>query len=132
MHFLMDDAKLNISININLPPFIGPLSESDDSENNDDNNSQIIYEPTVNPYFKETDIKILKINCGKHHSLVLSDRGKCFAFGYNRFGNLGNGSNTPYGQGVSVPKEIPVTDIIDHDDIITDFSCGLFQTYNAD
>jgi alpha-tubulin suppressor-like RCC1 family protein len=39
------------------------------------------------------NIIIKKIKCGKDHSLVLSTEGDIYAFGKNKYGQIGNGSN---------------------------------------
>jgi alpha-tubulin suppressor-like RCC1 family protein len=37
------------------------------------------------------DLKIKKISCGRFHSLLLSCDGDIYAFGWNDFGQIGNG-----------------------------------------
>lgn len=36
--------------------------------------------------------KIIKASVGKNHTVVVTDDGKSFAFGHNKFGQLGTGS----------------------------------------
>ncbi len=38
------------------------------------------------------DLKIKKISCGREHSLLLSCDGDIYAFGWNRWGEIGNGT----------------------------------------
>uniref|UniRef100_A0A8C7BXB5 HECT and RLD domain containing E3 ubiquitin protein ligase family member 6 n=1 Tax=Neovison vison TaxID=452646 RepID=A0A8C7BXB5_NEOVI len=42
-----------------------------------------------------TDIKIIQVSCGHHHSLALSEDGRLFAWGSNSHGQLGLGKECP-------------------------------------
>lgn len=43
--------------------------------------------------YNEIDGKIVDISCGKYHTLILTDKGYTYAFGNNRFGQLGMNNN---------------------------------------
>jgi hypothetical protein len=45
----------------------------------------------------DTDIKnknIIQISCGFLHSLILTDNSEIFSFGFNNYGQIGDGTNT--------------------------------------
>jgi alpha-tubulin suppressor-like RCC1 family protein len=50
-----------------------------------------IDEPKLNVYLSENNIKISQICCGHDYSLALTKNGDVFAWGKNRFGQIGNG-----------------------------------------
>lgn len=64
--------------------------------------------PTKNRYFMDLGLKIAKIDCGKFHSLVITKDGKCFTFGSNAFGNLGNGEESEWGATNPIPHQIQI------------------------
>ena len=55
------------------------------------NQELFINKPTIIPFFLKNGIKIEKISCGEAHSLVLSDKGKCYSWGFGSNGQLGLG-----------------------------------------
>eukprot|EP00483_Globobulimina_turgida_P013127 UN13151 len=59
---------------------------------NNYNHQEIVYKPIYNQFFKDTNIKIKDIECGRSHSLCISINGNCFVFGDNEFGQIGNGT----------------------------------------
>jgi hypothetical protein len=72
------------------------------------------------------DIKIKMISCGYHHSMVLTENGCVYSWGYNEFGQLGLGNTI----NSNTPKQIKMKDII-----IDKITCGrshsLFLTNNG-
>ena len=55
------------------------------------NQELFINKPTIIPFFLKNGIKIEKISCGEAHSLALSDKGKCYSWGFGSNGQLGLG-----------------------------------------
>eukprot|EP01084_Bolivina_argentea_P311282 538806_1 len=51
-----------------------------------------VYEPKRIQYFIERNIKIVDIECGSNHSLVLDRNGNVYSWGENRYGQCGNGN----------------------------------------
>jgi len=85
------------------------IDSSEDDSSDDEaeaENHQVIWRPTLNPYFADSDAKIMKIECGMYHSLCLTQKGECFAFGSNYFGNLGNGKCCEFGEGIHEPLRV--------------------------
>eukprot|EP01084_Bolivina_argentea_P074862 135777_1 len=93
----------NVDEKVNRALFSFIDSSDDESE---ETNTMCIDKPIINNYFNDLNIKIIKIYCGKHHSLCISNNGKAFTFGINTYGNLGNGKATGYGVSNSIPYEI--------------------------
>lgn len=101
---------------------IDDSDESDDDDFVDDNDQGCIvsiYEPCINKYFVNMNVKIDSIHCGKFHSMIICDNGCVYTFGHNCYGNLGNGQTTNWGQGIATPYKLK----LDINDII-DGSCG--------
>lgn len=46
-------------------------------------------EPQLIPFFEKHKIRIKSVACGGRHSIALSDNGKIYAWGENKFGQLG-------------------------------------------
>eukprot|EP01084_Bolivina_argentea_P060789 111076_1 len=101
------------------------LSDSDsDIENESDwagTDNLCIDKPVVNDYFMDLNIEINKIYAGKFHSLCITSNGKCYAFGFNVFGNLGNGEINDWGKSNYMPQEIKIDKL---DMKFIDGSCG--------
>lgn len=97
------------------------MEDTDDDDEDDYDDEYEVYIPTINHYFVDREIKIEQINCGKFHSMVISEKGKCYTFGLNSFGNLGNNKITSYGEGIAEPQEIRLD--LD-EDVIIDSSSG--------
>lgn len=51
------------------------------------NQSQTFFSPQKNPFLE----KIVKVACGEHHSVAVSENGSVFTWGCNRYGQLGLG-----------------------------------------
>ena len=60
----------------------------------------------MNTYFMTMDIRIAAIHCGFDFSMCLDDEGRCYLFGSNETGQLGNGSEFEYR--VSTPQPLLV------------------------
>merc|ERR1712154_680081 len=113
---------INMNHNDNDHGIIWDDSEYDDSEDDwFDSSNLIVFRPTINKYFADLNIKIKSIDCGLFHSVVITDDGRCYSFGSNFFGNLGNGLSTNYGEGISEPYKL---DINYKEYTIIDVSCG--------
>lgn len=68
--------------------------------------------------------KIVKVDCGSEHTIVLTDKGKLFAFGNNRYGQLGvQGQNSVQ---LNSPEKISIPLNIGK---VKDFACG--EDHNA-
>jgi alpha-tubulin suppressor-like RCC1 family protein len=53
---------------------------------------------------KTEGIRITEMMCGYYHTVVLSDTGSCYSWGYNYYGQLGLGFEG--GQRVETPQHI--------------------------
>jgi uncharacterized repeat protein (TIGR02543 family) len=68
--------------------------------------------------------KITSLSLGKDHSSALSATGRVFMWGFNSFGQLGNGTNTNR----NVPTEITSRFSLDAGDKITSLSLGFYHS----
>eukprot|EP01084_Bolivina_argentea_P029228 54240_1 len=59
-------------------------------------------EPELIPLFIQLNIVVVDICCGTYHSVVLSNDGKVYTFGWNKWGQCGNTEEGIYT--VSIPK----------------------------
>ena len=50
----------------------------------------MIYHLILSAYYLQ-GINVVQAACGAEHSIIISDDGRCFAFGWGRAGNLGCG-----------------------------------------
>jgi hypothetical protein len=57
-------------------------------------NDREIYRPQVNKYL--IDLNIIEISCGLCHTIVLTSSGDIYGWGWNRYGQCGNGSDCKY------------------------------------
>mmetsp|Transcript_25866 Transcript_25866/g.41038 ORF Transcript_25866/g.41038 Transcript_25866/m.41038 type:complete len:636 (-) Transcript_25866:164-2071(-) len=62
--------------------------------------------PSVNRYFADLGIAIRTVYAGKFHSVVITMDGRCFTFGQNAFGNLGNAEVSEWGQSHTTPQQV--------------------------
>lgn len=69
--------------------------------------------------------KVIKISCGKHHTLALTEHGEIYTWGSNHHGQLGIGSTSKSRAPVRIEIETRVTDILAHGSIS---SCRLAGT----
>ena len=51
-----------------------------------------IYFPTKMSTFATSEVNIIKVKCGKRHTMAIDELGKLYAFGYNKHGQLGIGA----------------------------------------
>jgi alpha-tubulin suppressor-like RCC1 family protein len=69
------------------------------------------------------DVRIIGVSCGASHTVLLSDDGRIWTFGYNVFGQLGHGYNGD--KNVRIPTEIHMNKNEFSEDVrIIDVSCG--------
>ncbi|HEY6437443.1 MAG TPA: hypothetical protein VIY47_12705, partial [Ignavibacteriaceae bacterium] len=61
-------------------------------------------------------LKIKKISCGRDHSLLLSRGGDIYAFGWNRWGEIGNGTQIPQVFPIKLELNNEFIDIASHPD----------------
>jgi alpha-tubulin suppressor-like RCC1 family protein len=40
-----------------------------------------------------SNIFIMDVSCGEHHCLAISNKGEIFSWGYNEYGQIGNGNS---------------------------------------
>jgi alpha-tubulin suppressor-like RCC1 family protein len=86
------------------------------------NNDRLIYKPQLNQYL--SDKQIIDICCGFSHSLALTDSGEVYAWGYNKFGQIGNrrkGHNEWFNECQSIPIKVNGF----NDEKVIQISCGL-------
>jgi RCC1 and BTB domain-containing protein len=67
------------------------------------------------------DQQIIDISCGDYHVLALTKSGKCFSWGHNNYGQLGNGTQTDNNK----PKLINAL----LNEIVVQIVCGYFQSF---
>ena len=83
--------------------------------------------PDIVKTLKDNNIKCTKISCGRYHSVVLSDDGKCYGFGGRKYGETGISN-----------KNIPIPTYVSglKGKYIIDIECGndftLFLTKNGE
>jgi len=71
------------------------------------------------------DIRIIGVSCGEYHTVLLSDDGRIWTFGRNKYGQLGHGDN----EDRNVPTEIQRGEYGLHkDNNILGVSCGANYT----
>lgn len=85
--------------------------------------SKIGQNPT--PKRIQMEDKVIKISCGKHHTLALTEHGEIYTWGSNHHGQLGIGSTSKSRAPVRIEIETRVTDILAHGSIS---SCRLAGT----
>eukprot|EP00004_Rigifila_ramosa_P002656 TRINITY_DN12746_c0_g1_i1.p1 TRINITY_DN12746_c0_g1~~TRINITY_DN12746_c0_g1_i1.p1 ORF type:complete len:1102 (-),score=245.80 TRINITY_DN12746_c0_g1_i1:32-3277(-) len=67
-------------------------------------NDDVLERSVPRPIKGLSAIAVLQVSCGSHHSLALTDTGEVYAFGSNRFGQLGLGDTQPRNQPQLVQK----------------------------
>ena len=65
------------------------------------------------------DQLIRQVVCGKYHTFILKESGELFAFGNNKYGQLGLGDN----------KNRNVPTLLIHDDSIQQIICGNYNSF---
>eukprot|EP01084_Bolivina_argentea_P044604 82062_1 len=77
-----------------------------DSYFNTLNQLQCVFTPIYNEYFENLNVRFSNIKCGSHHSLCITTHGECYTFGYNGFGQTGNGEISEWGRGTCMPYKV--------------------------
>ncbi|PIK54230.1 putative RCC1 and BTB domain-containing protein 1 [Apostichopus japonicus] len=52
--------------------------------------------------------KVVQVSCGSHHTLVRTDRGEVYAWGYNNCGQVGSGATS----NISNPRRVSATSVL--------------------
>ena len=81
-------------------------------------------DPVQNPYFIKNKIKITDIECGAYHSLAVDDKGVCYSFGANFWGQCGVGGGFKI-RTVSTPRAIDLS----QEERIVRIKCGSNHSY---
>jgi alpha-tubulin suppressor-like RCC1 family protein len=84
-------------------------------------NDSLIYKPELNQYL--IDKQIIDICCGSRHTLVLTDCGEVYAWGYNEFGQIGNER-----RGRNECQSIPIKVSDFNDEKVIQISCGFHHS----
>jgi len=86
------------------------------------------HQPTLIKYFKDNNIRIKKIACGRAHSMAISETNQLFAWGLGRDGRLGiNYDTVSYNQ--PTPVELFAEDGIEYQNLpVVEVECGLDHT----
>jgi hypothetical protein len=75
------------------------------------------------------DLKIKKISCGRCHCLLLSSDGDIYAFGYNKFGEVGNGTRDRQRCPIKLELNNKFIDIASHPDYCISMSRSIDGIY---
>ena len=90
-------------------------------KNSNDKKNYFLSKPTIIPYFKDKKIIISKLSSGEAHSVVLTNRGEIYCWGFGSNGQLGLGfceDSFEPGKGLSksrrmIPEKININNIKD-------------------
>lgn len=63
--------------------------------------------------------KVVQVSCGSHHTLVRTDRGEVYSWGYNNCGQVGSGATS----NISNPRKVSATSVLSGKRIIS-IACG--------
>ena len=98
-------------------------SSSSSSSSSGEHSAMIIIKPTLVEAVEDT---IVKIAAGSRHSVLLSDKGRVYAFGFGKFGQLGGGRGVEGGGGDVSPTQMMI--VPDGCETVVDIACGWWHT----
>lgn len=96
--------------------------------NNTSHQSTVVECTGINALMLSQQSKVVKVNCGWHHTMVLLENGKMFGFGYNSHGQLGT-NNTSDG-GTDGRESVMINEYCEQNNTeVVDFACTAYNTF---